>query len=97
MVRICAGVGGESERGSGVLLICDSIHHEAKVAMGTTTSKRRDGASIGIDFLGEQGDGCVGWLAADFGEGRMRKRKSRDSQRHGQRTTCERSNNKEDN
>jgi len=95
MVRICDGVGGESEGGCGVLLICGSIHHEAKVAMGTTTSKRRDGASIGVDFLGEQGDGCIGWLAADFGEGWIWKRKGRDSRRHGQRTTCERSDDKE--
>jgi len=38
-----------------------------KVAVGSTPAQRRDGERIGVDFLGEQGDGCVGGLADDFG------------------------------
>ncbi len=74
-----------------MLLIGGCIHHEAKVAMGPTSAQRRDGASIGVDFLGEQGDGGVGGSADDFGEDRVRERKGRDSRRHGWRTTCGRS------
>jgi len=51
----------------GKLKIFSSIQDGAEVAVGSTTPKQRNGVSIGIDFSGEQGDGCVGWLADDFG------------------------------
>jgi len=50
-----------------VLLVGGGIHNESKVTVGSTPAQRRDGERIGVDFLGEQGDGCVGGLANDFG------------------------------
>jgi len=53
--------------------VISSWHNEAEVAMAATATRGRDGASVSVDFLGEELERGVGGGADDGSQAGMRK------------------------